>query len=366
MDDAPSAVGVCLFDRGEASSQGDDSANLASRGFQCANMGLLVKRSKTAAWRRSSLEVLTSDVVARPSVGPDPPPEWAAALRQLIRASRSPDPGPSWWTPKSGFFGNVETRLDPSSYYWDGMKRLGKRDHPLFFFQFTLAGWGVLEYHGGTPERIVPGMAFLSILPSRHRYYLPDDSPGWTFGWIGVYHPYLLQRVKKQVAATGPTLRVEPKSALTAIAMRLVRGAFNKDFRDRFEVEQALFEFVLAYERLVWKLSDPHGERDRLLEMVRQRVVKDAKHAPSVEELAAEDGMSRSHFSHIFRERTGLTPAHFITETRVRQAALMLVQSRTPLKHIADACGFANVNHFSKVFRRFQHISPAAYRRSIL
>ena len=124
------------------------------------------------------MDVLTSDVVARPSVGPDPPPEWAAPLKQLIRASRSPDPGPAWWTPKSGFFGNVETRLDPTSYYWDGMKRLGKRDHPLFFFQFTLAGWGVLEYRGRPPQRIVPGMAFLSILPSRHCYYLPKDSPG--------------------------------------------------------------------------------------------------------------------------------------------------------------------------------------------
>ena len=92
----PSTVGVCLFDRGQRLSQGDDSANLALLGFRCANRGLLVKRSKTAAWRRSSMEVLTSDVVARPSVGPDPPPEWAASLRQLIRASRSPDPGPSW------------------------------------------------------------------------------------------------------------------------------------------------------------------------------------------------------------------------------------------------------------------------------
>jgi transcriptional regulator GlxA family with amidase domain len=123
---------------------------------------------------------------------------------------------------------------------------------------------------------------------------LPEDSPGWTFGWIGIYHSYLLQRVKAQVAASGLTLQV-----------------------------------------------------------------------PSVEELAADYGMSRSHFSHFFRERTGLTPAHFVTETRVRRTALMLVQSRAPLKKIADACGFANMNHFSKVFRRYQHISPAAYRRSI-
>src|ERR1035437_5229893 len=31
------------------------------------------------------------------------------------------------------------------------------------------------------------GTAFIALMPSRHRYYLPEDSPGWTFGWISLY-----------------------------------------------------------------------------------------------------------------------------------------------------------------------------------
>jgi AraC-like DNA-binding protein len=311
------------------------------------------------------MDVLRSEVVARRSVGPSPPREWAPSLRQLIEASRSPDPGPSWWTPSNAFFGSVETRLDPNSYLWDGMRRLRKKDAPLFFFQFTLAGWGVFEQHGGAPQRIAPGTGFFAIIPSRHRYYLSAASPGWTFGWIGIYHPYLLQRVTKQVAATGAVLSVEPRSAFIGSALRLVSGAIRKDFRDRFEVELALFEFVIAYERLAYQSSDPDGERDRLLEAVRKRVLADPKHPINVDALAADHGMSRSHFSHFFRTRTGLTPARFVTETRVREAARMLVQSRAPLKQIADACGFANVNHFCRVFRRFRHLSPGAYRRTV-
>jgi AraC-like DNA-binding protein len=144
-----------------------------------------------------------------------------------------------------------------------------------------------------------------------------------------------------------------------------VRGAFRKDFRDHFEVELELFEFVIAYERLAHQLSDPQGERERLLEMVRKRVVANLKRAPSVDALAREHGMTRSHFSHFFRARTGLTPARFVTETRVREAARMLVQDRASLKHIASACGFANANHFSRVFRRYQHLTPGAYRSAI-
>jgi AraC family transcriptional regulator len=58
-----------------------------------------------------------------------------------------------------------------------------------------------------------------------------------------------------------------------------------------------------------------------------------------------------------------LTPAHFATEVRIQQAARLLLDTGAPLKQIAEACGFANASHFCKAFRRFQHLSPATYRR---
>ena len=321
--------------------------------------------SQLALWRRRSLEAQTSQVVAGRGPGPEPSRAWAGRLRQLVEASRQTGEGPTWWTPRNAYFGSVETRTDPAAYYWDGMKRLARHDHPLVFFQFTLAGWGQFELYGRPPVRLPPGAAFFAVVPSRHRYYLPPESPGWTFGWFGIYHPYLIRRIARQVAATGPVLQLQPQSALAAIATRLVRGAFRKDFRDRFEVELALFEFTLAYERTAQQLRDPEGERERLLDALRTRVLANPRQPIDVGALAAERGMSRSHFTHDFRSRTGLSPARFMTEVRIREAARMLVATRAPLKQIASEWGFANANHFGKVFRRFQHQSPAVYRRAV-
>lgn len=318
-----------------------------------------------ALWRHRSDWVLTSDVVASRSVGPAPPPEWASALHQLADLSRAPTPAPSWWTPKTAFFGSIETRTDPASYRWDGMKRLGPRDPPLFFFQLTMAGWGHFQLYGQAPRRVSPGTGFFALIPSRHRYYLPEDSPGWTFGWIGIYHPYLLARVKKQVATSGPLVDAPPDGALTASTLRLVRGAIKKDFRDPFEVELALFDFVLAYERWAQQARDSSGEGQRLLDAVRSLVIASLPKAIGVETLAAKYGMSRSHFSHFFQARTGLTPAHFATEVRIHEAARLLLDTRAPLKQIAEGCGFANTSHFCRVFRCFQHLSPASYRHAI-
>jgi len=321
--------------------------------------------SPAALWRRRSLDVLTSEVVASRAGGPDAPRPWAARLRQLVDASRRAEGGPSWWSPQTAYFGSVETRTDPRGYHWDGMKRLRRNDRPLVFFQFTLAGWGHFQQYGQPPRRLPPGTAFFAVVPSRHRYYLPEESPGWTFGWIGIYHPYLIRRIARQVAATGPVLALHAQGALAAIATRLVRGAFRKDFLDRFEVELALFEFALTFERTAQQLHDPGGERERLLDQVRSRVLANPREPLGVDALAAERGMSRSHFTHFFRARTGLSPARFMAEIRIREAARALVATRAPLKQIASEWGFANANHFGKVFRRFQHQSPAVYREAI-
>lgn len=265
----------------------------------------------------------------------------------------------------TAYFGSIETRTDPLRYYWDGMKRLGRGDAPLFAFQLTMAGWGHFQAFGQPPRRVTPGTAFIAVIPSRHRYYLPEDSPGWTFGWISIYHPYLLARMTKQVAATGPLLEVRPDGPLAAIAVRLMRGAIKKDFRDRFEVELALFEFLIACEQRAHRARDSSGEGERLLEEVRARVVTSLPEALDVNALAADHGMSRTHFSHFFRARTGFTPARFATEVRIHQATRLLLDTGAPLKRIAEDCGFASANYFCKVFRRHQHMSPASYRRAL-
>jgi AraC-like DNA-binding protein len=322
-------------------------------------------RSKLALWRRSWFDVLTSEVVASRQDGPPPAHDWAPTLRQLAELAKKPVPPPAWWTPLTAYFGAVETRTDPASYHWDGMKRLGRGDAPLFAFQLTMAGWGHFQRYGQGARRVPPGTAFIALMPSRHRYYLPAASPGWTFGWVSIYHPYLLERMGRLVAASGPLVEVPPDGPLAAIAVRLMRGAIKKDFRDRFEVERALFEFLVACEECVYAARNRSVEGKRLVDEVQSRVVASLPNALDVNGLAAEYGMSRTHFSHFFHARTGLTPARFAAEVRVHHATGMLLDRRIPLKQIALDCGFANANYFCKVFRRFQHMSPASYRRQM-
>jgi AraC-like DNA-binding protein len=257
----------------------------------------------------------------------------------------------------------VETRTDPREYSWDGMKRHGDPRRPTFVFQFTLAGFGELDLPEKKPEALPPGTGFFAIVPSRHRYYLPDRSPGWTFGWFEAQHPYVVDRIARHVLRHGPIVRLAPDDALTSTAVRLIDRMFRKDFRDQFDVEGALFEFLVTSSRFAHHADYPEVERERLLKETRDAVLADPRRPIRVDAFAAQMSMSRSRFSHYFKARTGLTPAAFATGVRIQEASRLLLSTKAPLKEIADALGFANVNHFCKVFRRYQHTSPAMYRR---
>jgi AraC-like DNA-binding protein len=84
---------------------------------------------------------------------------------------------------------------------------------------------------------------------------------------------------------------------------------------------------------------------------------------PSNAELARACGLGPDHFIRRFRECTGLTPGQYGLERRVLSAAGMLAESRRKIDDIAEATGFGDRFHFSRIFTRRLAISPAAYRR---
>jgi AraC-like DNA-binding protein len=268
-------------------------------------------------------------------------------------------PAPSWWKPARTF--DEDPRAQTGSAAVEALPHANPE--ATFYVLLSLSGHGNFRIQGDAPRRIGPGQAVFAPNPSLHRCFLPEDSSGWTFAWIGICHPYLRGRIGQQVEATGHVVDIRPDGELMTRVLRLLRGSVRKEFRDHFDAELALFDFVVTFERWAQQSHEGGAKQQRLVDEVRSHIVAKLPEAIDVGALAAKFGMSRSHFSHIFRARTGLTPANFATEVRIQEAIRMLLDSRVPLQSIADACGFSSSSHFCKVFRRHRHLSPSAFRQ---
>lgn len=80
-------------------------------------------------------------------------------------------------------------------------------------------------------------------------------------------------------------------------------------------------------------------------------------------ELASLLGLSASHFSHAFKQTTGLTPLMYVATKRVEAAAQYMVRSPHSLSDVALSHGFCDQSHFCRVFRRQTGLSPQTWRK---
>lgn len=86
----------------------------------------------------------------------------------------------------------------------------------------------------------------------------------------------------------------------------------------------------------------------------------------SLASLAREAQLSSYHFLRLFERAVGVTPHRYVMRTRLREAALRLMDSyRLPPSRVIDLaldCGFGDLSHFNRAFRGEFGCSPRAYR----
>lgn len=83
----------------------------------------------------------------------------------------------------------------------------------------------------------------------------------------------------------------------------------------------------------------------------------------SLEEMAAELGMSQYYFCHLFKQSMGISPHQYLIQQRVERAKFLLGRSKKSIANIAVECGFANQSHFARYFRRHTGVNPSQFRQ---
>ena len=132
---------------------------------------------------------------------------------------------------------------------------------------------------------------------------------------------------------------------------------------DSYAMEELLFRWMLECERWADHTRHPARPKTKLLETVRRHMLANLQAPVRTTQLAAASGLSRSNFSQSFRKTTGHTPAAYVQELRLEEAARLLRSGRLSIKEIASQTGFTSSNHLCKSFRRSYQMSPGNFRR---
>jgi transcriptional regulator GlxA family with amidase domain len=106
----------------------------------------------------------------------------------------------------------------------------------------------------------------------------------------------------------------------------------------------------------------PPAPRGSVLEPVLRWLEDNSARDLTLDDIAANAGMSSRTLNRRFREQTGTTPLQWLLLTRIRQAQHLLEATSHPVERIAAQVGFGSPSAFRDRFKRIAGISPNSYR----
>lgn len=223
--------------------------------------------------------------------------------------------------------------------------RFGPHIRGYHLLHYVRAGKGVLSNETGTfPVRA--GQVF-RIEPGQTTVYEADAADPWQYIWVGF---------------TG-TL-AESFSRLPWVFP--CAGNFFSAMLQAEELTQTREEFLAGqvFSLLAHLLEPAEVTATDYVRRVKDFIRSNYMCEVRVEQLAEMVGLDRRYLSRIFKQKSGLTIQDFLIETRLQHATEHLLHGRS-VSETASLCGYADVFHFSRMFKQRYGVSPRDTKKDL-
>ena len=173
-----------------------------------------------------------------------------------------------------------------------------------------------------------------------------------------------------------PVVMLSSKADIGNRLEGLDRGAdafLPKPF-DMEELHKTIDNLIQSRQRLKGKFTGAQQQADKLErpevkgnnELLMERIMKAINQNLgdsdfNVDRLSQEVGISRAQLHRKMKEMTGISPSEFIRNIRLEQAARLLREQKINVTQVTYIVGFANLAHFSTVFRKHFGVTPSDY-----
>lgn len=235
--------------------------------------------------------------------------------------------------------------LNPLLIGWencDPCHHFGPAVRPYWLLHYIFKGEGIFRINGVT-HHLSAGEMFV-IPPYIETYYEADAEDPWVYSWIGF---------TCEEALPCPLSATVNCKGLDAIFQRLREVEAMGDGKNAFVAG------------MIWQIFgiilNNNAPNDRYIERALAYMQAEYMKDISVSGIAAKLGLDRSYFTNIFKKQVGLSPMKYLCDLRLNTAAqLMTVYGESP-STAANSCGYSDIFHFSKAFKKKFGLAPRDY-----
>lgn len=231
-----------------------------------------------------------------------------------------------------------EAQLPPGQ--WTGCSA---NDNSFIVLHYLVSGKGVLRYPEGEAP-VHAGQMFV-FFPHEKGRFRPDEESICSYRWVGF------------IGSLSPAFSTLPR----------VFNAPQEMFpylEDKWDTDGNLeYRLVSDLFYLYAELIQPKKERPNYIQMITDYVNSSYMYPITLQSIASHVGLSPHYLSRLFKKTTGRSLQSHILSVRLWEAKRYL-QLGYSTKETAHLCGFNDTSNFSKLFKRVNEISPAAWKKA--
>ncbi len=248
----------------------------------------------------------------------------------------------------------------PWAQYHYRERQHGCKQHILIFCVGG-KGWFKLD---NRKYDILPENFFLIPSGTPHSYGADSTEP-WSIYWIH-FKGSLAVHVAKKLAGIN---RINPVKA-DAMDDRIqlfeeIYQTLDKGYgTDNLQYSSmclwhflSSFLFINHFKNFLYEKE--HNFIDKVLDFLKNNLSNNY----SLKVISGEFGYSASHFSSLFRNRTGYAPLEYFSILKIQRACRYLDFTGMRIKEIASKVGYNDPYYFSRVFHKIMNMSPVDYRQ---
>ena len=230
----------------------------------------------------------------------------------------------------------------------------------VLLYTISGAARGVIA---GAPSRATAGS--LWIHPKEHPYSFDIDPEvgHWEGYWIEIagqwFHQVLSMFRLKGITHIENCIPAAPVFDDLFSCLKLAGNAAVH------EAAGLIWRILAIAERVHYQLRTQNSPSVQAVERAKNFARQNVSGRLCVEDMANAACLSSYHFARIFHAETGSTPMTYVRALRISRARELLYNGSMSIKQVAQASGYASVQHFTAAFKRATGYTPGEFRQSL-
>ncbi len=241
---------------------------------------------------------------------------------------------------------------------------VSKRDNlsSLLFF-VVMKGSGTLTYRGKRHSIGMGDCIFINCLEEYSHESSKDDP--WELSWVHFYGKDAIAIYQHYEEQNGYFLFHPTDISSFLLALK---NLFSEQLEKQTFYEQKCHKYLTDIVTACYleSASAQNEKTDSISEkLLAIRTYLDEHFAEDIDLdfLSSHFFVSKFHLSREFKKATGLTVGNYLNSRRINKAKELLRFTKEPIGTIAVSCGIPDVNYFTKVFVKYESMTPSAYRK---